>query len=475
MRFWPKSLAGRLAALLVLTLVVAQIVTFTLFSGERVSAFRDRARQDIVFRLIAMVELLQDTPRALHERVIATARTRDVRIAIDAEPALDLDGEADPELRGRLAAAFGKPLADVRVEVRARPWRQDRRPPPRRISDDADEDGRRGQRRDWHEDEHDDDHPRPPPWVRASIKLDDGRWLNVAADRPPVPPLGPIFLASFLISAAAVGLVGALGVRRASAPLSRLADAADRLGRGESFEPLPETGPHETRQANIAFNRMRERLDRYVRDRTAMLAAIAHDLRTPITSLRLRAEFIEDEETRDRILETLAEMQAMAEAVLAFVRGDAASEETRATDVTALAESLVEDAAAGGRAVTFEDSPRVTLTCRPLSLKRAVGNLLDNASFYGERARVRVERASTDSGGEAVRIVIDDDGPGIPQADLERVFDPFVRLETSRSRDTGGAGLGLAIARSILRAHGGDLRLENRADGGLRAVASLPG
>ncbi len=201
---------------------------------------------------------------------------------------------------------------------------------------------------------------------RASIQLDNGQWMNAFADRPPVPPLGRAFLVSFLISAAAVAVVGAAGIRWASAPLRRLANAADRLGRGESFEPLPETGPEETKQANVAFNQMRERLDRFIRDRTAMLAAIAHDLRTPITSLRLRAEFVEDEETRTKILETLAEMQAMAEAVLSFARGDAESEESRPTDLAALAESVVEDAREKGRDACFEESPAVTLEMPPL-------------------------------------------------------------------------------------------------------------
>jgi signal transduction histidine kinase len=251
--------------------------------------------------------------------------------------------------------------------------------------------------------------------------------------------------------------------------MRQLASAADRLGRGESFDPLPESGPEETRHANIAFNRMRERLERYVRDRTAMLAAIAHDLRTPITSLRLRAEFVEDEDVKARILETLSEMQAMAEAVLSFSRGDAESEPTRATDVTALAESIVEDVAASGREAEFLESPAATLKCRPLALKRALANLIDNATFYGTRARVKVEPA-----GEEVRFIVEDDGPGIAAADLERVFEPFVRLEGSRSRETGGAGLGLAIARNVFRAHGGDVTLANRKEGGLRAVGSLP-
>jgi signal transduction histidine kinase len=178
---------------------------------------------------------------------------------------------------------------------------------------------------------------------------------------------------------------------------------------------------------------------------------------------------VDDEETKAKILETLAEMQAMTDSVLAFARGDARSEETRATEIAALVESVVEDIAESGREASFRDSPSLTLTCRPFALRRAVGNLITNAVFYGARARVRVE-----PGEDEARIVIDDDGPGIPAAELERVFEPFVRLEGSRSRETGGAGLGLAIARSIFRAHGGDVTLQNRPGGGLRAIATLP-
>jgi signal transduction histidine kinase len=451
MKLWPKSLAGRLAALLILTLVIAQIVTFALFSGERISAFREVHREDILARLGALVELLEEAPSDLHERLVMATSSGGFRVALSETPDVESNADDDARLRNQLAEATGRPVEDVYVKV-------ERRGPPWRWRRERDE--RRGPPGPRH---------RPPPWAEASIMLTDGTWLNAEVQPPPIPRLGVAFLASFVISAAAVGAVGAFGVRLASAPLRRLAGAADRLGRGERFEPLPETGPEETRQANVAFNRMRERIDRFVRDRTAMLAAIAHDLRTPITSLRLRAEFVDDEETKEKILETLAEMQAMTDAVLAFARGDAESEETRRIDVTALAESLVEDAAESGRDVTFEDSPPVTLTCRQLALKRAIGNLLDNAGFYGTRARVRVERAA-----DEVRIVVDDDGPGIPEAQLEHVFDPFVRLEGSRSRETGGAGLGLAITRSIARAHGGDVRLENRAEGGLRAVLSLP-
>jgi signal transduction histidine kinase len=443
MRLWPRSLAGRLAALLVLTLVIAQIVTFALFAGERVSAFRNAFREDLFVRFVSLARLMEETPPGLRGRIVATASSSLLRISLDAAPRVEQTrGPRAQALRDNLAAALGKPADAVRVSLweHRRRWRDDR-----------------GERRRVHS------------WVSVSAEVGDGMWLNAASERPPVPPLGMWFMGSFLISAIAVATVGALGVRFASKPLRQLANAADRLGRGESFDPLPEAGPRETRQANIAFNRMRERLDRFIRDRTAMLAAVAHDLRTPITSLRLRAEFIEDEEARAKILETLAEMQTMAEAVLAFARGDAESEPSRPTDVTALVESIVEDAAASGRDVSFADSPQAVLACRPSALRRAISNLTDNATFYGKSVRVRVERA-----GEDVCIVVEDEGPGIPPADLERAFEPFVRLEGSRSRETGGAGLGLAIARGIFRAHGGDVRLENRAEGGLRAIATLP-
>ena len=220
-----------------------------------------------------------------------------------------------------------------------------------------------------------------------------------------------------------------------------------------------------------AFNLMRARLDRYVRDRTAMLAAVSHDLRTPITSLRLHAEFVEDAETKTKILAALDEMQRMTEDALAFIREDMQREETRTVDLPALVDSVAADLAELGHDIAVADSARVLAACRPAALRRALRNLLENAAGYGARATVRVE------GDECaeVRIVVEDEGPGIPETELERVFEPFVRLEASRSRDTGGTGLGLAIARSIVRGHGGDIALENREGGGLRATLALPG
>jgi signal transduction histidine kinase len=276
-------------------------------------------------------------------------------------------------------------------------------------------------------------------------------------------------LLSMGVMAAALSLIVIVMVRRITRPMARLAVAAEGLGRGETVPPLAERGPLDVRKTTRAFNQMNDRLQRFVRDRTRMLAAISHDLRTPITSLRLRAEFIEDEETRAKILETLDEMQRMTEATLAFAREEAAREDTRTVGMGALIESLCDDIAEMGLDVGFAGAERTPYPCRPLSQKRAIRKLVENAVAYGRRARV----ALTATGG-AFQIAIDDDGPGIPEADFERVFAPFVRLEESRSQDTGGIGLGMAIARSIVRGHGGDITLANRSGGGLRAVIHLP-
>ena len=219
-----------------------------------------------------------------------------------------------------------------------------------------------------------------------------------------------------------------------------------------------------------AFNLMRDRLDRYMQDRMAMLAAISHDLRTPITSLRLRAELVEDGDSRRKMIGTLDEMQRMTENALGFIRENMEREGTRTVDLHALIDSVAVDLADLGHELTVDNAGRVLVACRPIAMRRAFRNLLENASIHGSRATVRI--AQDDAG---LCVVIEDQGPGIPEADRERVFEPFVRLDESRSLDKGGAGLGLAIARTIVRGHGGNISLENRAEGGLRATVMLPG
>jgi signal transduction histidine kinase len=206
-----------------------------------------------------------------------------------------------------------------------------------------------------------------------------------------------------------------------------------------------------------------------IAEHTRMLAALGHDLRSPLTAMRVRVEMVDDDETRERLIATLDEMQEMVEATLAFARGVASSEATETVDPAKFLRALIDDIAETGGTVTLDATPGSALRLRPHALRRALRNVIDNALRYGGRAAVRLERV-----GGTARITVSDDGPGIPEADLERVFEPFVRLETSRSRETGGSGLGLAIARTIIHAHGGDIRLANRPEGGLTATIDLP-
>ena len=199
-----------------------------------------------------------------------------------------------------------------------------------------------------------------------------------------------------------------------------------------------------------------------------MLAAISHDLRTPLTSLRLRAEFVTDHDVQEKMLKTIDEIQTMTEAALAFVREEATAEATRTVDLSALVESLCDDLAELGHDVTFIDGAAINYRCRPDALRRAIRNLIENAVRYGECARVSVLRTA-----KSIDIAVEDDGPGIPDEVMEQVFAPFYRLEDSRNRETGGVGLGLSIARAIARHHGGDVVLDNRAKG-LQATISLP-
>jgi signal transduction histidine kinase len=272
-----------------------------------------------------------------------------------------------------------------------------------------------------------------------------------------------------VLAALAIIAASVWAVRRLTAPLTTLAEAAEQLGRDVNTPPLPETGPRELRDAAHAFNVMQERLQRFVRDRTLMVAAMSHDLRTPITRLRLRAEFVEDDEQRRRMLADLADMESMVDSTLAFTREEASSEGDASVDLVSLVESICEDR----EGVTLEMGPgvepRLPYVCRPLALTRCLSNVVENAVKYGQRARVRL-LASANS----VTVEVDDDGPGIPREQQERVFAPFVRLDDSRSRDTGGTGLGLTIARTIARAHGGEVALVNRPEGGLRVTITLP-
>ena len=257
--------------------------------------------------------------------------------------------------------------------------------------------------------------------------------------------------------------------RMASVPLQRLAAAAMALGRDLDREPMAETGPREVRHAAQAFNAMQRQLQHHLAQRTQMLAAITHDLQTPLTRLRLRLENVADEPLRERLVADLAAMQALIREGLELARSEHSREQAVPLELDSLLESLVEDACEAGAEVYFDGGCGQVRVLRPMAMHRLFSNLLDNALKYGGRAWVRAGQTP-----EGLSVHIRDDGPGIAEEDLASVFDPFVRLETSRSRDTGGAGLGLAIARTLAERDGAKLQLRNHPAGGLEAIVSWP-
>jgi signal transduction histidine kinase len=297
-------------------------------------------------------------------------------------------------------------------------------------------------------------------------------WLTVQFARPPTPsPEPPILIAAalgtILTGAAAAWLAG-----RVSRPLSALAIAADAVARGRKAPQLPAKGPEDIRNATDAFNQMSDRVTRMLESQRQLLSAVGHDLRTPLTAMRITAEFVNDHEVRDRLTRNLDELQSMTEAVLSAARAGP-GEEQRRVDLATLIESVCDDLIELEQPVTMDINGVAPCSCRPNEIRRALRNLIENAVRYGNAARVTLKTEP-----DFFVATIDDDGPGIPEDRLEEVFEPFVRLEASRNSATGGSGLGLTLTRSIAREHGGDVVLENRKAGGrvvgLRASLRLP-
>ncbi|TIM45879.1 ATP-binding protein [Mesorhizobium sp.] len=465
MLFWRRSLAARFLMLVLLALALSQAITFLISWDERGQALHAAAKGEFVSRTSSLAILLDTTPPSLRPDILTVSGTAYTRFWTSH------DGPSNPlAWQQEALTQLAKPLPGIAAKYAAYMNGQasnavaaaDPSVPPRML--DLSGSGS--------------PFTRPakflyldgaPNGMGLSVRLDDSTWLNAAYAK--VMPSAfwtaqsAISLALTALILSAIAIFGAQAIAR---PLRRLANAAELFGRGEAVPRLPESGPDDIRQTAEAFNRMQERLQRFVEDRTRMLAAISHDLRTPLTSLRLRAEFVQDHDLQEKMLKTIEEIQTMTEAALAFAREDAAVEETRTVDLSALVGSLCDDLEELGQNVTVSDGPKVLYRCRPDSLRRAIRNLVENAVRYGEQAKVSLVRRA-----DSLDIVVEDAGPGIPQADMEQVFAPFFRLEQSRNRETGGVGLGLSIARAIARHHGGDIVLENRSNG-LRAVIRLP-
>lgn len=304
----------------------------------------------------------------------------------------------------------------------------------------------------------------------VSVKLPDETWVNVAA-----PQVRPIAFSErsvvYSITAMGIGIVllSVIIARPLTAPLQTLARAAQRIGISGRTSPVPESGPREVQIAAKAFNQMQARIRRLLDDRTQTLAAVSHDLRTPITRLRFRAEFVTDLETRQKITDDLDEMERMLDATLTFLRDEIGHDEPKIADLAAMLQTVCNDELDAGHTVVYDGPDQAPMLCRGPAIKRAFANVVGNAVKYGGETKVTL-RADD----RAVRVTVEDRGPGIPESEMERVFEPFQRIETSRNVETGGYGLGLTSARSIVRSHGGEISLANRTEGGLRVTMTLP-
>ena len=460
-RFLPRSLFGQTLLILLAGLIVSHAVGSWIYTADREQAVRAVGGFAAAQRIANLTRLVQDAPREWRQRIVTASSDQMFRVSISAKAAAGVGTSETP-----VAEAIRSFLVD---QLALAP---DRRPVVSVSLVEGDTF----------------DHPhvmmgRGPKMgggpmmmhagfrsLAVAVPLTDGDWLNFVTA---LPETGAAPSRQLLVSLAFMAIiilgVSIWAVRRVTAPLASLSAAAERLGADLSAPSMAETGSVEMQRAARAFNTMQTKLRGLIENRTRLLAAISHDLRTPLTLLRLRAENVGDVAERDKMLATIADMDAMVGATLLFARDEASMEAPRPTDIAALIQSVVDDMADAGLPVKMEYAESTVLNCRPEALRRAIRNLLDNAVKYGKSAAVQIINSPN-----AVEIDIDDEGPGIPDHELARVLQPFYRAETSRSRETGGIGLGLSITQSIVQTDGGELILMNRPEGGLRASVKLP-
>ncbi|WP_342029204.1 sensor histidine kinase [Sphingomonas sp. CFBP 13720] len=449
-RFWPTSLLGQIALLVAVALFVAQALNFMLLLRER-QAFRFAE-----VTLPAVTRLVDAAERVTAQRPVATDpprtdRLRGLRLVTGR---VDMpEGAAEADVEHAIRRGFSDAgIAVGRIEARVQPI-DEQEIRERKL------DNRRAERL-----------RRMGAVLGVAVELPGRGWL-VSNNPWPIAERGLLWqlLAQTLILYVVVLLPVLWIGRRIAKPLRELAASARAFQPGQPLPPIEPSGPQDVRLLIVAFTDLGRRVSAMIEEKDRMLGAIGHDLRTPLAALRVRIESVEDDTDRIRMAETIDEMTATLEDILSLARLGRPSEKATDVDVAALVDAVVEDFRDLGDDVDFVEADRVPLHLRPNLMRRAVRNLIENAIKYAGAAQVRI-----DTRADAVTIVVADNGPGIPPDRLEAVFDPFTRLETSRNRDTGGIGLGLALARAIVREAGGEIALTNRPGGGLDATIRLP-
>lgn len=454
----PRSLSGQTLAVVIVGLAVSHTIGIAFYSVDREEAVLSAEGVDFADRVVGLVNLLQLLPGQWRNDIVAAADGRKFHVALgttaiarnrdtEAPLARSVSAYLQTQLPGSPADRFIVSITDSASVGNA----SGQDTATMRALLDAQQGGMEYS------------------ILNISVHIEEPLWLNFVGVIPEPAASGLLWAGAYILTVTlGIGAVSIWLVWRVTAPLTAFSRAADRLGKNIHADPLPEGGPLEVAQASQAFNAMQERLRRLVENRTQLLAAVSHDLRTPITLLRLRAELMEDEQEQAKVMATLEEMESMVTSVLDFTRSTFHDEPQRQVDLAALVDSICDDRVDSGATVEFDSPGQIPYICRRIELKRALTNLIDNAIKYGGGARVTVERNAS-----AIDVLVDDDGPGIPDDKMETIFMPFHRIDASRGQG-GGIGLGLSIAQAIVHGHGGNIYLENRPGGGLRARVSLP-
>jgi len=457
-----NTLTGRMVLVTVVAVVISYAIAFAIYTNERGAALRRAAETGVIERIVFTTESLREALPDRREQLAASIRDFNSRYSVTTAPVVEQ--AAVGGAGGRIARGIAERLAgtDVRANARTveRPSRRWRR------SRNDDFEGGRGGPREGDE----------PPIVRStevtvSVQLDPTSWLNVRARLPGPRPAPLSVLVGALASVLIVGIGAALISRQIGRPLADLASAADALGAGQTNVAAPVSGPEDVRRASTAFNAMAERLGRQLSRQRQMLWALSHDLRTPITAIRLRAELIEDDAARQRLLASVEEMEQLTEQALALARAGASDEARTRVDLAEIARTLCGELQDMGVDIRAEADAAVIAECRPSEVARAMRNLAENAAKYGGGGIMRVTRGPAN---EAI-VEVSDDGPGVPADQLAKLSEPFFRADAARGSNTNGAGLGLAIAQAIAEAHAGRLVLTNRTPRGFSAKLILPG
>lgn len=430
MRWLPKSIFGRLVLLMTVGLLVAQLAGTAIHLKERQRSLGNSVSQELSQRIAAIYRAIQGQPLGQRQQLADALSTPRLVLKINSDAPQHVDQASMLiDFEEKVKVSIGE-HAELRVATL-------------------------------------------PTFGRFAfeiyIGLSGDQWLHVSGGAPDEIFAQPWhILINLGVMLFAIMVIVLIAARFTTQPLTQLAEAAHRIADDLKHPPLAEIGPSEVQAAAKAFNAMQLKIRAGIEERERFLAAVSHDLKTPITRLRLRAEILKDEKLSEEIRRDVDEMHQLIDDALEFLRGQSVEEPIQPIDLVALVESIAEDYSHMSM-VTVKTPPSLRTNARPRALQRALRNLVQNAMKYGESAHISLAQIENN-----IVISIDDDGPGIPTSELERVFEPFYRLEASRNRDTGGSGLGLAIVKQIAQSHSGFIHLRNKPVKGLQAELIFP-